>query len=126
MLVAAPLEALENVRINVARRADARMTEDLLYDLEEIAKDIVGDTPDEGDDLVVCCLVHHHARPFAALVLENEPLVKPLSPPMHNPKWTENSAHQCWRARLSFALTSQWKEFDDVRPNRRCDTIAVA
>lgn len=26
--------------------------------LEEVAQDIVGDAPDEGDDLVVSCLIH--------------------------------------------------------------------
>jgi hypothetical protein len=29
---------------------------------EEVAQDIVGDAPDEGNDLVMCCLVHQGFR----------------------------------------------------------------
>lgn len=36
----------------------------VLAAFEEIAQNIVGDAPDEGDDLVVRCLIHKSAEPL--------------------------------------------------------------
>jgi hypothetical protein len=45
---------------------DAHRQDDVgvLASLEEVAEDIVGDAPDEGDDFVVRCLVQGKARAF--------------------------------------------------------------
>ena len=40
----------------------------VLAALEEVAQDIVGDAPDEGDDLVVGCLVHE--RIHSTLIIQ--------------------------------------------------------
>jgi hypothetical protein len=53
----------------------------VLAALEEVAQDVIGDAPDEGDDLVVRCLIHYLVRSISAFSISRAATTPPSSQP---------------------------------------------